>query len=91
MYIVSFQFPPGPYSYNSVVGRSGGQDVSVQFGGCDEKENSDDVDGTAATGEEPDLDPCLPITSGWGTAIRFFKPGQALIDGNWTVPDIVEK
>lgn len=82
-----FMFPPGPSNYNNVVGRSQDQIVRVQFGDCSDEK---DEKAEEANSTSPDLNPCLPITPGWNTAIRFFRPEESLLDGSWQVPKIVE-
>jgi hypothetical protein len=31
----------------------------------------------------------IPITEGWNYAIRMYEPGEEIIDGSWTFPEIV--
>ena len=32
---------------------------------------------------------CLPVTKGWNYAIRYYKPKDLLLKGEWKTPDIV--
>lgn len=31
---------------------------------------------------------CIPISSGWNHAVRFYEPGEAILDGSWEFPEI---
>jgi hypothetical protein len=31
---------------------------------------------------------CIPISPGWNHAIRFYEPGEAILDGSWKFPKI---
>ncbi len=30
---------------------------------------------------------CLPITLGWNYTVRLYRPGRAILDGSWTLPE----
>lgn len=32
---------------------------------------------------------CIPISPGWNYAIRMYEPGEEILDGSWTFPEIV--
>jgi len=32
---------------------------------------------------------CLPITPGWNYMVRMYRPGKAILDGNWQFPEAV--
>lgn len=31
---------------------------------------------------------CLPIMEGWNYIVRLYQPGQEILDGSWTFPDV---
>ncbi|WP_170424953.1 DUF1254 domain-containing protein [Ruegeria arenilitoris] len=31
---------------------------------------------------------CIPIVEGWNYIVRQYQPGEALLDGSWTFPDV---
>jgi hypothetical protein len=31
----------------------------------------------------------LPVAEGWNYAIRMYEPGQEILDGSWTFPNIM--
>jgi hypothetical protein len=30
---------------------------------------------------------CLPITPGWNSTVRLYRPRKATLDGTWTLPE----
>lgn len=31
---------------------------------------------------------CIPVSPGWNYSIRFYEPGDAILDGSWTFPEV---
>mmetsp|Transcript_31881 Transcript_31881/g.101282 ORF Transcript_31881/g.101282 Transcript_31881/m.101282 type:complete len:295 (+) Transcript_31881:375-1259(+) len=69
-----------PSNYNNAAqglnGLNPDGSTTLYFGGCDDPER-----------QKPSPAHCMPTQPGWGYAVRFFRPGPAILDGSWAPPD----
>ena len=67
----------GVNSYNNISARPNEDgSYTIHFGGCDDGNGNGRVN-------------CIPITPDWNYAIRMYEPGQEILDGSWTFPEIM--
>jgi len=70
------------YSLNNITAKKAADgSVTVQFGGCDPPSP---VGSGGASARVPN---CLPITKGWNSTVRLYRPRAEILNGTWKFPE----